>query len=383
MHCEPNIDTYKRQGRRWGLLFGVGYLVFLVAPTLAELGAQRPPATTALVFAALAVFIGLDLYFYAFLAYERFLPWQTVVLLGLLCAITVGLTLHDAAWLWAFIYCGVVAGAASWDRRRTALLLLSVLALMLLMGAVVHSPVEVLGSEALIIIMSGVGMVGTGRLLEMNFELRMAREEVGRLAVAEERLRFARDLHDLLGHSLSVIVLKSELAGRLSETSPERAAEEIRDVERVGREALREVREAVAGYRQLGLSQELEHVRTTLGAAGIEIQTVSGAGALPAPVDSTLAWALREGVTNLLRHSRARRAEVRLERTGDHVELELLDDGVGGDAKGGGNGLRGLRERVAARDGVLEAGPRPEGGFRLAVRLPLRDVPSGAAIIPA
>jgi len=374
-----DFEAHERRGRRWGTVFGAGYLVFLVSPIVTEVTSRRPVPSIAATLAVLAVFAALNLVYWARRAYERELRASSVVAVAALCAITVGLTLHDAVWVWCFIYCGVAAGATSWNPRRSALMVAAVLVLMLAVGAVDHATWDSLPGLALIIVLAGMGMIGTARLIETNWQLRQAREEVGRLAVAEERLRFARDLHDLLGHSLSVIVLKSELAAKLSAASPERAADEIRDVERVAREALREVREAVAGYRQLGLSQELESVRATLSAAGIDATLQSTAGALPTPVDSTLAWALREGVTNVLRHSRARRVEARIARSDGHVELELVDDGVGCDGCGDGNGLRGLRERVAARDGALAAGPQPGGGFRLAVRLPLQDAPRAAA----
>jgi two-component system sensor histidine kinase DesK len=171
------------------------------------------------------------------------------------------------------------------------------------------------------------------------------------------------------------VVLKAELAGRLATTAPERAAEEMADVERVAREALREVRDAVAGYRQPSLDQELESARRILQAAGVLVRFEPVSGPLPASLDATLAWALREGVTNIVRHSGASHAEVLLGREDGQVHLELLDDGHGCDGCEPGNGLKGLRERVEARDGWLESGSRPAGGFRLAVRLPVKEAP--------
>jgi two-component system sensor histidine kinase DesK len=370
------MDEYARRGRRWGLVFAGGYLAYLIPAIYGEAVAPKPVETRVLVLGLLALFMATYVWYWLNRAYERRLPRDTVVILVGLCAIATGITLYDAGWFPLFIYCVVVAGASSWDRRSALALVLAVLVLALTIALLTQGGLSsgwpyTLGGGAL----GGLSMLGIGFLLETNFELRQAREEVGRLAVAEERLRFARDLHDLLGHSLSVIVLKSELAGRLSDADPARAAHEIRDVERVAREALREVRDAVAGYRQLGLGQELESARATLGAAGIEARLQLLPGGLPTLVDSTLAWALREGITNVIRHSGARHAEVRVERMDDHVGLELLDDGVGCDGCDDGNGLRGLRERVAARGGTLVAGPRPEGGFRLAVRLPLQDAP--------
>jgi two-component system, NarL family, sensor histidine kinase DesK len=211
--------------------------------------------------------------------------------------------------------------------------------------------------------------------------LRAAREELARRAVAEERLRFARDLHDLLGHSLSLITLKSELAGRLLPGAPERAAKEIREAEEAARRALREVREAVSGYRQPTLGEELIGARDMLQAAGIACRIENGAGRLPKPVDAVLAWAVREGATNVVRHSRARHCTVRIGRGEGAVCAEIEDDGLtrppAGEGSGrstDGSGLSGLAERVASIAGAeLEAGPLPEGGFRLRVRLRIED----------
>ncbi len=209
-------------------------------------------------------------------------------------------------------------------------------------------------------------------------ELRAAREKIARLAVAEERLRFARDLHDLLGHSLSLITLKTELAGRLLPDAPEKAAAEIHDVEDVARRALREVREAVAGYRQPTLDRELYGARETLEAAGISCRIENRVGVLPNALDAVLAWTVREGVTNVIRHSRARRCEILLTRDGDVVRAEITDDGDGSPPErveaASGSGLSGLAERVASFAGSdLEAGSLPGGGFRLRVSLPLRE----------
>ena len=222
----------------------------------------------------------------------------------------------------------------------------------------------------------GVGMIVVSRLVTTVRELRVAREEIARLVVSEERLRFARDLHDLLGHSLSLIALKSELAGRLLPVAPEKAEEEVRDIEGVARRALREVREAVAGYRKPSLKAELGGAREMLGAAGIDCRIDNQAGVVPGWIDGVFAWAVREGVTNVVRHSRAKRCEIRLTRDSGRVHAEITDDGRGSspgdDEAAAGSGLSGLAERVEASGGDFEAGPLPKGGFRLRVSLPLR-----------
>jgi two-component system, NarL family, sensor histidine kinase DesK len=205
-------------------------------------------------------------------------------------------------------------------------------------------------------------------------ELRSAREELARMAVNEERLRFARDLHDLLGHSLSLITLKSELAGRLLPEEPEKAETEVHDIEEVARQALGEVREAVAGYRSPTLDEELAGAAEMLGAAGIDFELENEAGLLPREIDGVLAWAVREGTTNVIRHSQARNCHILLAREDGMVYATITDDGRGETDQGtSGSGLPGLAERVATfSDGEFDAGPLPEGGFRLRVELPLR-----------
>ena len=218
----------------------------------------------------------------------------------------------------------------------------------------------------------GAGAIAIRQLTIAVGQLRAAREELARLAVAEERLRFARDLHDLLGHSLSVIVLKSELAGRLLPAAPERAAVEVADVERAAREALRQVRAAVAGYRQPALRSELAAARELLAAAGIVASIDDAAGPLSPELDALLAWAVREGVTNVIRHSRARHCAIRVSRHGEVMRVEVTDDGRGltDGSPSGGSGLAGLSERAVAHGGRLQAGPLPAGGFRLLLEAP-------------
>jgi two-component system sensor histidine kinase DesK len=226
-----------------------------------------------------------------------------------------------------------------------------------------------------------VGSVAVaGRLLiEANRQLAMAREQIARLAVDEERLRFARDLHDLLGHSLSVITLKSELAGRLLESAAlDQAAAEIADIEAVSRGALREVRDAVAGYRQPTLSAELAGAREALIAAGIECRIERDEAVLPPAVESLLAWTVREGATNVIRHSAAHLCSIRLASKNGTMTLDVVDDGRGGKAEPG-SGLRGLQERVAQHGGKLVAEPLPHEGFRLRLTVPLEDDSGPAA----
>jgi two-component system sensor histidine kinase DesK len=204
-----------------------------------------------------------------------------------------------------------------------------------------------------------------------NARLRMAQEEVEHLATVAERERIARDLHDLLGHTLSVIILKSELAAKLAERDPRRAGEEIREVERVSREALAEVRAAVRGYRTRGLPDELLRARRTLEDAGLTVECDAGSVALDAAREGVLALALREAVTNVIRHSGARSCRMRLREDAGRALLEVHDDGRGGLAPEG-IGLTGMRERIQALGGTLERDG--SAGTRLVIRLPLKGL---------
>ncbi|GAA4094413.1 sensor histidine kinase [Actinomadura miaoliensis] len=210
------------------------------------------------------------------------------------------------------------------------------------------------------------------RMWEMHQEAHAAREAQARLAVAEERLRFSRDLHDLLGHSLSLIAVKSELAMRLAERDPERARAEMADVRGAARSALREVRAAVRGYREVELDAELAGVRAVLEAAGVRCTAGPPPPGLPPEVGSTLAWVIREGATNVIKHSTARTCRVSVVSYGGSVVLEMTNDGAR-PGRGEGSGLTGLSERVGVLGGTLTAGPHGRDGFLLRAVVPLGE----------
>jgi len=209
---------------------------------------------------------------------------------------------------------------------------------------------------------------------KMGSRLELAQSEIDRLARIAERERIARDLHDLLGHTLSVIVLKSELASKLAEKDPQRAAAEIRDVERISREALGEVRAAVRGYHSVGLDAELDHAREALKAAGIEFDAKVEPITVSATQESVLALAIREAVTNVVRHAGARTCQLALRCRYFGSELEIADDGRGGNDPDG-FGLSGMRERVEALGGTLER--NGSQGMRLILRLPAPGASGG------
>ncbi|WP_017612996.1 sensor histidine kinase [Nocardiopsis salina] len=224
------------------------------------------------------------------------------------------------------------------------------------------------------------------RLWDVTNEALLEQRARARLAVSEERLRFSRDMHDLLGHSLSALVVKSELAERVLERDPARAAQEMTEVQGLSRRSLSQVRSAVRGYREIDLEEEVEAVRTALAANGIrtEVSGVAGNG-LPTGTAATAAWVVREGGTNVLRHSHATECRITFTRaegdTADALVVEVANDRASGHARNGGSGLTGLAERLAGAGGRLTAEPTPEGGFLLRAAVPWAvegpDRPSG------
>lgn len=200
--------------------------------------------------------------------------------------------------------------------------------------------------------------VGSGNLIaaqrmRANQKLTLAREEIEHLAKVAERERIARDLHDVLGHTLSVVVLKSELAGKLLDQNPDRSRREMAEVEQIARTALAEVREAIRGYRAEGLAAELDRARATLDAAGVELECTSSPPKLLAAQETVLSLILREAVTNIVRHAHASRCRISMEQAAGRTVLTVEDDGRGG-IRNEGSGLRGMRERVHSLDGRIQ-----------------------------
>jgi two-component system sensor histidine kinase DesK len=240
------------------------------------------------------------------------------------------------------------------------------------------------GSLAFQIFVSALAAFGVTQLIQRNMQLAAARNELTRLALADERNRFARDLHDILGHSLTVVAVKAELAGRLTSLDPVRAETEIADVERIARQALADVRGAAAGYREVTLDGELASAGTALAAAGIQADLPDNdLSGIPRLRQELFGWAVREGVTNVIRHSGATRCVIRVSPD----EVEISDDGTGpgqcprapaaqsADPDAGpdplpsGHGLNGLRERAAAAGATIGVARSALGGFALRVRM--------------
>jgi two-component system, NarL family, sensor histidine kinase DesK len=271
------------------------------------------------------------------------------------------------------IACGVVV---PWTERRPPLPLV-VVAGVAGTGAVIawarHAPAGDIWSVLYGSVLAGAVVAVIFQLVTVIRQLQQTRQELARAAVDEERLRFARDLHDLLGHSLSVMVVKAQAVRKLATRDPGLAAEQAADIEAVGRQALTEVREAVTGYRGRGLARELEAAQTALADAGFTAVITKDGHSIPAEADALLGWVIREGVTNVIRHSGGHRCEIDVRHAGDAAVVEIRDDGSGAPAApapSSGHGLRGLAERATAVGGTLESGPCADGGYRLAVRVP-------------
>jgi two-component system sensor histidine kinase DesK len=351
-------------GTRWMRYIWLVYLVALFFQPALDPAAGVVDWVVAI--ALIAVF--LPLYVAAYRAAD---DRQLLLIIGAMAALgAVGSLVNGGASVFV-IY---AAGSAAYlePARRAVLViaaLVGVLGLMLVISPV-PAPWRFLGlAPALVFtVVTGATNLFDAERERAQRRLRLADEEIERLAALAERERMARDLHDLLGHTLSLIVVKSELAARLADNEPTRAREEMRDVERIGREALAEVRAVVVGYRAQGLRGELDGARRALAAAGVEATIEADLPALPIAYESALALALRESVTNVVRHAGARHATIRIGVNATNIVLEVIDDGHGVSGPEG-VGLTGMRERITALGGAVQ---RDGGsGTSVSVSLPI------------
>jgi len=267
-------------------------------------------------------------------------------------------------------FCIYAAAAIGFDPRlsRVVALLGIDIAILLFYAYRLHLELGAWGSFVMLIILVGLGNHHWAAKECAKKELRLANEEIEHLAKVAERERIARDLHDVLGHTLSLITLKSELARKLVDRDPERAKLEMQDVENASRAALTDVREAIRGYRSDGIFAELARARAALETAGVAVECDTDSVPLTPAQESVLALALREAVTNVVRHAAARRCNVSLKREESRCTLEVADDGRGTSGPEG-NGLRGMRERLEALGGSLRL--LSSNGTRLIIDLPL------------
>jgi two-component system, NarL family, sensor histidine kinase DesK len=293
-----------------------------------------------------------------------------LAVLGL--ALAAGYAGQPDAWLVLLLFVGVAGASALRPPAHAFGWLAGMVAALVAIGAVRGVSSGEIGSTAFSAFMSGVLVFVVRRMNLLIDQLRTTRAELAEAAVSQERLRFSRDLHDLLGHTLSAVVVKAAVVRRLAERDPGLAAREAGEIEEIGRRALVEVREAVTGYRERTFGTELDGARKALADAGIEATVRESGDPLPPAAESAFGWAVREGVTNVIRHSAARRCEIEVQLLDGHAVLEISDDGTGGgETTAGGNGLRGIAERVRAAGGTFESGPVPRGGFRLTATIPV------------
>ncbi|MEE6307045.1 sensor histidine kinase [Plantactinospora veratri] len=355
---------------RFGWLVAVVWLVYLGQPfgTVWD----HPPGlvrdlglATLVVFGAgyLAIFVWLRR---AVWQRRRIPPRQAAAALaGLFLIGTATIPSAGGDWLVTLVY--VSAAAVLLLPARAAFGLVVVLAAVPVVSPHFVPAWEPESGVAFAVLLAAFAVFAFSRLVERQAQLIAAQQEIRRLAVAEERARTARDLHDILGHSLTVIAVKAELAGRLLEVDPGRAGGEVADLERLAREALADVRSTVGAYREVTLATELAGARTALRAAGVSAELPEAEIELPPARSELFGWAVREGVTNVVRHSGARHCVIRV----GPDEVEVRDDGRGPlppEDPQAGHGLLGLRERAEQLGARVVVGRGPDGrGFRLRV----------------
>jgi two-component system, NarL family, sensor histidine kinase DesK len=381
---------------RAGWLFAAIWLIYLGDPLSRLFDRGHSATAIALALAGVAVFsaayVAVNLTArreMGVLPLDRLGDPRKLALIGVLSAISAVLPATvDPEWVVLWIYvssaCAIalpMSASPSWAVRGG----FAATAAMVVESLVLHVDPGLWLSLLLPCVFSFLGVMAIRGMRELIRQLQQARAEVARLAAGEERLRMARDLHDLAGHSLATITLKAELARKLLRVDLDRSEQQILDLEHVSREALADIREAVSGYRRATLAVEAASARTALEAADIaadlDRSLATRSGTLDPDAESALAWCLREAVTNVVRHSGARHCRVRLidaRVDGEpSLTLDVRDDGPaapGDRAAAAGNGLSGLRERLFAvsADAALTAGPVAPNGFRLTATVPVR-----------
>jgi two-component system, NarL family, sensor histidine kinase DesK len=370
------------------------WLIYLVSPVSDLFGHHHGIAWIA---GGLAITVAFCVIYLPVLCSERWQRQARVGLVALAVLAAVACVVYGQAWtpLWIYVSAatGMVLATAPNGRRAALAGVLGVGACYVFFSWLAHVGIAEFLAVLLPVLLVGVAMIGFRMQIELMHELAQAKETVAKLAANEERLRLARDMHDLTGQSLSMITLKSELAAkRLSrlQATPERDAAlgDLGDIGRVSRQTLHDIREAVSGYRRPTLAIEVITARNALEAAGVRLDDDPGltlrSGTFDADAEAVLAWCLREATTNVIRHSGARNCRIRLTERDGELSLEVTDDGRGlpGPAAGEpgeqdpdaprGAGLRGMSERLSAVGGrlslgsVLGSGP----GFRLTATVP-------------
>jgi two-component system, NarL family, sensor histidine kinase DesK len=361
----PHIGTQRKTGYIW-LAYS---FFFIIDPILAH--SRRLWIQSGILYAIfLCIYVG---YMYARTRTTRYYLIAALYTLGL-----VSFPINGGASCF-FIYCAAFLPFLVRSVPAVIGLFAAQAIGILIEGAIIHINPISMGAAILLSFVVGSTNIFIAQQKRSDDKLRLAHSEIEQLAAVAERERIARDLHDVLGHTLSVIVLKAELAGRLIQHDPHRATLEIADVERTARTALAEVRETIGGYRARGLSTEMEHARNTLSSAGVTLACESPIPQLPAQEETVLCLAVREAVTNIVRHARATHCSIRFTTTpaGRHTLL-ITDDGPHPVIHEG-NGLRGMRERIQSLGGNLFLSTGP--GLTLCIELPHRSSDSACTVI--
>jgi len=390
-------------GSPWRWFFSGVWLAYLIQP-VSDLFQHHHGA--AWIAGGLVLAVAFCVIYLPVLMFSDTRPRLALYGLGVLAALAaVACVVYGKSWTPLFIYVSAAGGmvlTSVYDRRKATLGVFAISACYLLFCRVTHLDTTSTLAVLLPVLLIGLAMIGFRLQITLMQQLNQARETVAKLATNEERLRLARDMHDLTGQSLSMITLKSELAAkRLAKlpSSAERdsALTELGDIGRVSRQTLHDIREAVSGYRRPTLAIEVITARNALEAAGIALDDDAGltlrSGTFDPDAEAVLAWCLREAVTNVIRHSRARHCRIRLtERLGE-LSLEVADDGRGFVSQDPGtpntpdgprgSGLRGVSERLSAIGGRLSLGPAersgPGHGFRLIATVPVAAVTGDTA----
>lgn len=265
-----------------------------------------------------------------------------------------------------FIFAAYFVGRT--QPRRTAWTGIGTLLLVIMLLGLFVNPNWNFWLPAVVVILGVGGLAMRDRRdAQMRAQLADSREEARRLARAAERERIGRDLHDVLGHTLSLITLKSELAGKLIERDPQAAAQEVREIEQVSRKAMAEMRDTMQGYQEIDLDAEVDALEAALGTSGVTLERHMESLPQDPRLRTAVALLLREAVTNVIRHARASVCRIRLEETADDVVVTISDDGRGSDGREG-YGIRGMRARVADLGGSLSV--TNGAGTQVVARLP-------------
>lgn len=357
---------FRAPGRRSftrGWFIGGGISLIWTFPTLVSIWEVPDPVAHAVGTLIVVVFAAVFLASVPF-ARRTTSGWRRLIPAAVMFALSLSLTPwigEDVRWMWTFV--GVAVAVSSVARRPTWILVLLLSALSFMVGEWSGADTFTNVLNSAIILSISIMMLSFVQNITTLERLRAAQEQVAELAAERERSRVARDVHDILGHSLTVITVKAELAGRLMDAGSPTARDEVAQIEQLSRGALADVRATVHGYRGVSISGELAAARAALESAGVAPELPGSTDQVPSDRRELAGWVVREAVTNVVRHAEASVCRVSL----DSRSVEVADDGRGPSGASSGSGLSGLRERVETAGGRMSVGRSDLGGFRVKV----------------